>query len=285
MRRALQFAAGMALMAGFGACGDGESTGPGDRVANTNFEASEDFSFTMAVTTQNALVARGINGNVLVFADGAATSVTVDGTKTVKSESVADAQAYLGNLNVNITSTATVISATTQQPANTGGRSLRVDYRITVPPSLRVDIDNLNGNIGVAGIVNNVAVDNLNGNVELDDITGNAGVTLANGNIEIDNLLGSGTAMTTNGNVIGDVVLPLNGTLSLHTTNGNAVLSIPQNTSADLTASLTNGQITVTNLVVNNPVQTPTSLNGTLGAGEGTIDLRTTNGDIDIAGL
>ena len=259
-------------------------TGPTGNVDNTNFEASENFSTDVAVTTQNVLAIRGINGNVEITGSAVATEVTIAGTKTVKSESVQDAEDYLDNLQVNVTTTATAIGAETVQPSANRGRNLSIDYRITVPAALRVDVVNTNGNVDVFSVASNVSVLNTNGNVELDDITGNASVTLTNGNVELDNLVGSATAITTNGNVVGDVTLPLNGTLSLQTTNGTAQLVVPQNTSADVTASLANGQISVTNLTFSNLVQTPTSLTGTLGAGEGMISLTTVNGDVDLIG-
>lgn len=274
-----------AVVTALAACGDGDSTGPSNGVANTNFEASEDFSITIAVTTQNQLIVNGINGNVEVTGDPTATSVTVAGTKTVRSESVQDAQDNLSRLTVNTSNTATVVFAETTQPAQTGGRTFAVDYRITVPASLRVEVSNLNGNVDVLQLINNVEVVNLNGNVDLDEVTGAASVTLTNGNIGIEGHLGSAVATTVNGNVQVAGVLPLNGTFDLATTNGNAVAEVPQNTSALVTASLSNGQISVNNLTLSDLVQTQSSLSGTLGAGEGTIDLTTVNGDVDLNGV
>ena len=275
----------IAVVTALSACGDGDSTGPGNGVANTNFEASEDFSFTVAVTSQTSLIVNGINGNVEVTGSAAATEVTVAGTKRVKSESVEDARDNLSRLTVNASSTSTAVFAETTQPAETGGRTFIVDYRITVPASLRVEVSNLNGNVHVQQTVSNVEVVNLNGNVDLDEVAGIASVTLTNGNIDIDDHAGSVGAITTNGNVQTEAVLPLNGTLDLASTNGNVQITVPQNTSADVTASLANGQIRVSNLTLSNLVQTPTSLSGTLGAGEGTIDLTTVNGDVDLIGL
>lgn len=283
-RRRLPYLLAAPVAVALAACGDGDSTGPVGNVDNTNFEASENFSTDVAVTTQNVLAVRGINGNVKITGSAVATEVTIAGTKTVKSESVQDAEDYLDNLQVSVTTTATAIGAETVQPSANRGRNLSIDYRITVPSTLRVDVVNTNGNVDVFSVTSNVSVVNTNGNVELDDITGNASVTLTNGNVELDNLVGSATAITTNGNVVGDVTLPLNGTLSLQTTNGTAQLVVPQNTSADVTASLANGQISVTNLTFSNLVQTPTSLTGTLGAGEGMISLMTVNGDVDLIG-
>ena len=277
----------LTVAAGFGlaACGDGYTTGSGGNVANTNYEASEDFSLTAAITTQTLFVLRGINGNVEVAGDGSATEVAIGGTRMVRSESVADAEAYLDRVSVDISSTPAGVSVRTEQPGDTGGRTVSVDYRITVPRALKVTVYNVNGNIDVDQMNAPVSVTNLNGNVELGAIDGTVSVVLTNGNIEIDDLFGSAFAATTNGKVSADVgSLPIDGRLDLRASNGNVQAVIPRNTSANVAALLTNGQIRVANLSWTHLVQSPTSLAGTLGAGEGTIELLTVNGDIDLIG-
>ena len=67
--------------------------------------------------------------------------------------------------------------------------------------------------------------------------------------------------------------------------NGSIQLSIPQNTSAEFSATVTIGDISVSNLVLQNQESTPNSLRGTLGAGQGTISLSTVNGNIRVTGF
>lgn len=69
------------------------------------------------------------------------------------------------------------------------------------------------------------------------------------------------------------------------TVNGNISLSIPDDTSAELLAQVTNGNISTSGLVLQNQVVTGTSLRGTLGAGDGQITLGTVNGNITATGF
>jgi DUF4097 and DUF4098 domain-containing protein YvlB len=115
---------------------------------------------------------------------------------------------------------------------------------------------------------NTVAVNNTNGNVTLDDVLGDQLVMLVNGNVESQT-----------------PILAQGGVIDLQTVNGNVALDIPQGTSAQFSAHLVNGTITTSGLLLLNPVSTMTSLTGTLGGGQGIIDLRTVNGNIRASGF
>ena len=93
------------------------------------------------------------------------------------------------------------------------------------------------------------------------------------------------TVKNVNGKISGKVSMPSNGTVDMSLENGSIELDIPQNTSADFSASLVNGSISVHNLTLKNKVETKRSLQGTLGDGEGLITLRTTNGNITALGF
>jgi hypothetical protein len=88
-----------------------------------------------------------------------------------------------------------------------------------------------------------------------------------------------------NGSITGKLSVPTNGTVDMSLTNGSIKLDVPQNSSADFSASLANGTISVQNLTLHNRVKTSKTLQGTFGNGDGTISLRTTNGNIDVLGF
>jgi len=88
-----------------------------------------------------------------------------------------------------------------------------------------------------------------------------------------------------NGSISGKLNVPQNGTVDLNLQNGSIKLDVPQNTSADFYASLENGSIAVQNLNLHNRVETSKRLQGTLGNGDGTISLSTTNGNINVYGF
>jgi len=242
------------------ACGD--STGTEDQVQNQNFVAEEALQLDLDATGRTTFQVEGINGTIDVIGAAGTEAFTVRGERQVWSESVADAQDYLERLEVVVTETADEILLRTVQPQNTGGRNLVVNYVLTVPERLAARLVNVNGNVTARQVLGSVTVDDVNGQVSLDDLSGSVDVVLVNGNITCQ------------------AVIVATGAIDLETVNGNVTLDIPQNTSAKFAAHLVNGTITTSNLVFQTMTGGATSLIGTLGGGQGAIDLRTVNGNI-----
>ena len=92
------------------------------------------------------------------------------------------------------------------------------------------------------------------------------------------------TVKNINGIITGRISVPANGTVDMNLQNGGIELEIPQNTSADFSASLANGKISVQNLTLKNKVATSKSLRGILSDGQGKIILKTVNGKINVLG-
>ena len=109
---------------------------------------------------------------------------------------------------------------------------------------------------------------------------------IANVNGQVDTLdtVGNLSARVTNGRVEASARVRPGGAVRLTTVNGEIVLHLPRDASALFSAQVAIGSITVTNLVLQNEVRTGTSLRGTLGAGDGTVALQTTNGAIRVDG-
>jgi len=238
-----------------------------ENVDNTNFVAKESFNFEVDVKNHTQMRFDAINGNVEIVGSASATSVTITGERRVGSESTADAEEYLQKLEVRVTETTSIVFVETIQPDKTHGRNFVVDYKITLPENLELDADNINGNMTIENIKNDVDVDNINGNIDLKDIVGNTSADVVNGRIRAK------------------VTMPQGGNIDIGTVNGNIELEIPQNTSADFSANVTNGAIEVSNLTLHNEVATRSSLQGTLGNGEGTIKTNTVNGNIKTTGF
>jgi hypothetical protein len=226
-------------------CDDDDPTG----VRNNNFAAEEPFSFDIQLTTQTGLDLQGINGTIEITGVPGSTSVSVTGEKRVESDSVEDAEAQLALIEINVNSPAEAVEVATEQPAHANGRNYIVNYTIEVPQVFGIHVTNINGGITVAAIDSNVVIQGVNGAV------------------------------------VASVTLPPAGLVDIRMANGSIGLVIPQDTSADFQASLANGSIVVTDLTLANIVQTPTSLSGTLGQGNGTITLRIVNGVINVTGV
>jgi DUF4097 and DUF4098 domain-containing protein YvlB len=238
-----------------------------DNVANTNFFAAESFSFEIAVKNQTRLKLNAINGPVDVIGVAGATTAKIFGERRVESESEADAKAHLKELEVRVADRQDEISVNTIQPDNAHGRNYKVIYHLRLPNTWKFNVDHVNGIVTIDSLKNDVSVKVVNGSVQLSEIFGNV------------------TAELVNGQLTGKLWLPVQGTCKITTVNGQILLAIPKTTTADFSAAVTNGDINLSNLPLQNSVSTPKSLRGKLGDGQGTISLSTVNGNIGVSGF
>ncbi|MDH3221964.1 MAG: DUF4097 domain-containing protein [Gammaproteobacteria bacterium] len=238
-------------------------------MANQNFSAQEPIAIDINVVNHNELLLNGKHGNVSVSGLPGATSITVTGMKRVLSESVQDAQAHLQDLTVTAQDLTTSALLKTNQPQCELGRGYIVDYTIMLPDFFLVRVNNNGGDVAIDSIDNEVSINNIAGTVTLMDIVGSAAVNMVSGNI-----------------VAEITSLPLYGTIQMKILTGDINLEIPTTTSANFTARVFTGNITLTNLVLLSPVVTPSLVTGILGTGQGNIDLETeVIGDIDVLGI
>lgn len=247
------------------ACDD-DSTSASRSVNNTDFVATESFEYAVEVDQHFRLDLDAVNGAITITGIPNADSVIISGEKKVGSESLEDAQDYLPFLEVIVEDQITTVNVTTEQPANTYGRSFIVDYNILVPDSFYATVSAVNGLILVENINNNLNIQNANGQIALDEIDGGVIATLANGQIT------------------GNITLPPDGTIRLSGANGDINLSIPDNTSAQFSASVANGAIYISNLILHDEQRTNNLVTGTLGDGSGVITLSVSNGTINVTG-
>ena len=255
-----------------------------DDIRNHNNAASEDFTFSLGVINQTRLEVDAINGTVDVVAVANATSIEIWGERRVESDSKRDAERHLDDLSVEIVNTADFVEVRTEQPSHTHGRNYLVFYQIRVPEDFFVEVDQTNGAVYVARMIDGARVDVTNGEVVMEDIEGHVEADVTNGLLTARRLYGSMDGRVTNGNITVRMQLAHNAECSLETTNGQIDLEVPRQTSAVFSARWTNGNVFLNNLSLQNRQQGTHSLDGRLGNGDGSISLRTTNGTIAVSG-
>lgn len=248
-------------------CDDDNAVDSTHHVDNTDFVAQENFRLAVHVGDFTALRLEGVSGSISIKGQADIDSVLVEATKSVGSESYEDAEEHLDLLQIDITEHSDEIWVKTSQPENTYGRDYEIEYDVILPDSFLVLVSSVNGSIEADSINNSVTVSNVNGHVELDDIIGSAYVTLVNGRIEAS------------------ITLPADGAIAMSNVNGSIELNIPESTSADFHASIVNGDISITNLDLQNEEISNHSVSGTLGNGNGDISLNTVNGNITARGF
>jgi phosphohistidine swiveling domain-containing protein len=231
------------------------------------FFAKETFTTEFPLVNHMRIRLEAIRGNIQIDGRENTDSVTVIAQKRVGSYSLEDAEENLNELEILVTDQIDEVLIQTLQPDNIMNRKYIVDYQIIIPKDLEIEVVHTNGDINVINIENWVTVDSENGDVFLTDISASVIVTIANGSIN------------------SSVDLPLDGEIILSTNNGDIDLSIPSSTSAGFAASINNGLIQTFNLEFEDAVQTIQSLSGTLGDGDGVIDLGSINGYISVVGI
>jgi hypothetical protein len=172
-------------------------------------------------------------------------------------------------------------------------------FTITAPATTRLEIESYSAPIDVQRVAGGGTLQTTNGAIHLDGVKGGLSAVTTNGAINTRGFDGSATLRTTNGAID---VREGRGTFDVTTTNGAIMLDAELQSGARHRAETTNGSVTVhlrgepslrvnartTNgaVVANRPITTrersSDTLAGTIGAGDGELSLRTTNGKITI---
>ncbi len=236
--------------------------------AEPQFFAKETFTTELPLVNHTGIRLEAVHGNIEIEGRDDINSVTVIAQKWALADSLEDAEANMNNLEILVTDQIDEVLIQTIQPENILRRRYLVDYHIILPSALETEVTLINGDISVLNVQNRLKVDSENGNVSLVNII-SAGVVVSLGNGSIDSTM----------------VLPLDGEIRMSTINGNIDLSIPTSTSAEFAASVNNGLVRIFNLEIDAVVRTNQLVTGTLGAGEGLIDLGSINGNISVKGV
>lgn len=191
------------------------------------------------------------NGNVRLEADDTdGDSILCELLYHATGKDTADAQEWLDKLEVSDKLTGDELELECELPQGHGERNIGVDFEVESPSEKAAIIEVTNGNVEVKGMTAGATVTDANGNIACD----------------LDQFEDPESAV-------------------LKTTNGNITLSLPAGVAATFDAVTTNGTTTLTGF---SDVQYTTNEDkhkaGTINRGGATIDLETTNGNIEIAG-
>lgn len=170
------------------------------------------------------------------------------------------------------------------KPDVTTNQCVSVNLDATIAGQADLNIVTHNGAVNISKITGNVDGTTHNGAVAATQITGQIKLTSHNGKITCKEISGETYAKTYNGsiNVSYLKTAPAPSNISLATYNGNIDLTTAANFSARVSASTYNGSIKSDLPITVSGEIGKTKLEGTIGAGEGKLELETYNGSIMI---
>ncbi|MGE3273539.1 MAG: DUF4097 domain-containing protein [Vicinamibacterales bacterium] len=150
-------------------------------------------------------------------------------------------------------------------PRMNGPKGHEIKWTVKVPKGVHVDLRTVNGGVRLQGLDGDVRAHSTNGGVNgrgLRATALEAGVT--NGGVDIEL-----------------AQAPQSGTFELESVNGGVELALPADSRADISASCTNGGVSVSGLdIQHTEEQTRRRLEGRLNGGGARISLSTVNGGV-----
>lgn len=238
-----------------------------DYEPDPNFEYRENFLSTRAVSGKTEVFITNINGTITVIGVDTLSEARISGAKIVKDQSEDAAMRHITDITVDVQETPSALTIRTLQPNTSGSRSYQVNYELLVPSTWKVTVNDVNGNVDIQNFHNTVTSTVVNGIVNATDITGSIGISL------------------TNGTISGKAYLPENGSCDLSLVNGNISLLVPRTLSASVSASVTIGTVSATNLPISYTTNTRVAVVGVAGGGKGTVRLSSVTGVVQMVGF
>jgi DUF4097 and DUF4098 domain-containing protein YvlB len=210
---------------------------------------------------------RIINTNGKIEIEGTdGSTVEVRAERIARGATDAAARELLPRIVINEEATPQRVSLQTQRISGVMiGVSFEVRYHVRAPKNASINVTNTNGQVALTGLAGRVIA------------------RTTNGGVKGDALAGAVDARSTNGQVAVDMASLGAERVFLRTTNGGVVLTLPESAKADLSASVTNGGISVgdfQNLDVEE--KSRRRLEAKLNGGGTPIELQTTNGGVRI---
>jgi hypothetical protein len=240
------------------------------------FEAPETHTYSAAGIS--GLNATTRNGAVSV-APSEDKTITVGVLKHAYGRDQADAEKAIENVVYRDSIAGEELRVKADMPS--GDRPYGASFTITAPDSTNLSLSTTNGDVAVASMVGDINASTTNGNVELTGTSGTASVSTTNGKLTVSVHHGPLYGATSNGAVDCDVAaLGPAEDIGLATTNGKVTLLLPEDISAVIEATNTNGTLLIYDFTVIYDTQTDHHLHGRIGSGASSITITTTNGDV-----
>lgn len=240
-------------------------------------------SHTYAAAGVNVLSASTRNGDITVTASpNTDDSVRVMVVKYAYGRDRADAEQTLRSLVFSDTVIGTELRELRVKESMPGSsRPYGASFTITAPESIDLSLTTTNGDVTVQNMVGGIRATTTNGKVELTGTAGTASVSTTNGSLDARVHRGAFYGATTNGTVDCDLAaLRPSENVGLATTNGKVTLLLPDDVSAVIEATNTNGFLTIYDFTVVYEIQEEHHLRARIGSGASTVNITTTNGDV-----
>ena len=241
--------------------GDEHGTGSSEENQMHTFEVGD--NPTIDVT--------GFNGEIEIVTGS-------DGVVDVKAKlAIPNRVSYSATVSGN---TVTIVAKKTGSGI-TIGRSPQANIRLVVPARSTIEARTSNGPVNVTGIIGDGDLETSNGKITIDGVTGTFDSSTSNGGVKITNSTGEFTADTSNGRIEFSGAFSADGDNEFSTSNGSIDIAFTDEPNVELDARTSNGNVNSDRPILATTTER-NSLVGKYGNGSASLELRTSNGSIDL---
>lgn len=261
--------------------------------AQASWSAVYEEPFEQMIPQENATKVEVGNRNGTIRVEGWDNpEIAIEAIKRVRNVNRRDADRLFEELRIEIHREGGTIQVETVYPE--GGRKgfwgglfgskpgMSVEYNIRVPKKLDVGLRTTNGKLELSDVAGNLDLSSTNGSLSVQDVQGDLRGRTTNGAIRVSELTGTFDVHTTNGAIDIQLTAAGVGDLKARTTNGAIVLRVPPDLSVEVDASTSNGRVRCDLPIQMEGVRSKKRLRGSLNKGGPSLELRTTNGAIEI---
>ena len=224
-------------------------------------KATDEWTRISTIAPGGTVEVVNLNGPIVVEA-ASGPQVEIRATRVAKAKSDADARELLRTVEIQETVAADRVAVRTVRGRGNVSRSVHVEYRVRVPPGIRVSVKTDGGGIG------------------LYDVNATVAATITNGGVRGTNVSGAVSARIVNGGILLDMA-HVAGPVDLQTVNGSIRLDIPPDVNAAVDAHAVNGNVAMGDgLKVETSSRSRTRIAGTVNGGGPLISVSAVNGGI-----
>ena len=242
-------------------------------------QVTDYFNGSYVVSEQTILTVTNINGQIEITSwDG--NNVTIN---AVKKSSFG--QEELDDIDIIVTSLGNYLNIQTKY---IGLSTIRgsVDMNIKVPHNIHIEsVTTSNGAILITNTTGNLTASSSNGAIILNTIDGYVSAETSNGRVEIKGTTGIKDEIRTSNGAITVEVADFRDNINIDTSNGPVSVYLNPSLNVMIEMTTSNSQITFEGISLNVQLLEQTHVIGSLGSDGRKIDIRTSNGKIQLLKL
>lgn len=235
----------------------------------TRYEKKEEVEYRINPSGKDKIVLDNFGGTVTVQKGDSASGIVIKAeiTDRVKKK---DLDKPLKNISIGLDTSGNVVRIESSSRKSFSFnfsfdfKSPHINYVLTVPPGIKLTVNNANGRVSVDEFSDELEVSLTNGSVKAANVTGKSQFDITNGNFD-------GSLDSTKGFKV-DVV------------NGNVNLKLGTSFKGEITANVVNGRVKHEGLTFSAVDEDKKSLKGYIGNRDWDVNLEVVNGRINLEG-